>query len=68
MDFAQQQRTPGKHVVGIGIVLGLHVLLGWALVTGLAQRMIEVIKAPIETKIIEEVKPCLLYTSPSPRD
>jgi len=57
LDYAQQQRTPGKHVVGIGIVLGLHLLLGWALVTGLAQRMIEVIKAPIETKIIEEVKP-----------
>lgn len=57
MDFAQQQRNPGKHVVGIGIVLALHLLLGWGLVTGLAQRMIEVIKAPIETKIIEEVKP-----------
>ncbi|WP_326538337.1 TonB family protein [Pseudorhodoferax sp.] len=57
MDFAQQQRQPGKHVVGIGIVIALHLLLGWALVTGLAQRMVEVIKAPIETKIIEEVKP-----------
>ncbi len=57
MDFAQEQRTPGKHVVGIGIVLGLHLVLGWALLTGLAQRMVEVIKAPIETKIIEEVKP-----------
>lgn len=57
MDFAQQQRNPGKHMVGIGIVLGLHAVLGWALVTGLAQRMVEVIKAPIETKIIDEVKP-----------
>jgi periplasmic protein TonB len=57
VDFAQQQRNPGKHLVGIGIVLALHLVLGWALVTGLAQRMIEVIKAPIETKIIEEVKP-----------
>ena len=57
MDFAQQQRNPGKHVVGIGIVIAMHVLLAWALVTGLAQRMVEVIKAPIETKIIEEVKP-----------
>ena len=56
MDFAQQQRQPGKHAVGIGIVLAMHVVLGWALVTGLAQRMIEVIKAPIETKIIEEVR------------
>lgn len=57
MDFAEQQRNPGRHVVGFGVVLGLHLLLGWALVTGLAQRMVEVIKAPIETKIIEEAKP-----------
>jgi protein TonB len=57
VNFAEQQRNPGRHAVGIGIVLALHLLLGWALVTGLAQRMIEVIKAPIETKIIEEVKP-----------
>jgi periplasmic protein TonB len=57
VDFAQQQRNPGRHVVGIGIVLALHLLLGWALVTGLAQRMVEVIKGPIETKIIEETKP-----------
>jgi len=57
VDFAQQQRNPGRHVIGFGIVVALHVLLGWALVTGLAQRMIEVIKAPIETKIIDEVKP-----------
>ena len=57
MDFAEQQRAPGRHVIGIGIVLALHLILGWALLTGLAQRMIEVIKAPIETKIIEEVKP-----------
>jgi protein TonB len=57
VDYAEQQRQPGKHAAGIGIVLGLHLLLGWALVNGLAQRMIEVIKAPIETKIIEEVKP-----------
>lgn len=57
MDFAQQQRNPSRHAVGIGIVLALHLLLGWALVSGLAQRMVDVIKAPIETKIIEEVKP-----------
>lgn len=57
MNFAEQQRNPGKHVVGIGIVLALHLVLGWALINGLAQRLVEVIKAPIETKIIEEVKP-----------
>jgi periplasmic protein TonB len=57
VDFAEQQRKPGRHAVGFGLVLGLHLLLGWALVSGLAQRVVEVIKAPIETKIIEEVKP-----------
>jgi periplasmic protein TonB len=57
VEFGEEQRRPGRHAAGFGIVLGLHLLLGWALVTGLAQRMVEVIKAPIETKIIEEVKP-----------
>jgi protein TonB len=57
LDYAQQQRQPGKHAVGIGIVLALHLVLGWALVNGLAQRLVEVIKSPLETKIIEEVKP-----------
>ena len=57
MDFAEQQRNPGKHAIGFGVVVALHLLMGWALVSGLAQRMVEVIKAPIETKIIEEVAP-----------
>lgn len=57
MDYAQQQRNPGKHAVGIGIVIAMHLVLGWALLNGLAQRMVEAIRSPIETKIIEEVKP-----------
>ena len=57
MDFAEQQRNPGKHAVGFAVVLALHLVLGWALVNGLAQRLVEVIKSPLETKIIEEVKP-----------
>lgn len=57
MDFAQTQRNPSKHVVGIGVVLALHLVLGWAVVSGMAQRVVDVIKAPIETKIIEETKP-----------
>ena len=57
MNYAEQQRDPGKHALGIGIVIVLHILLGWALVNGLARTMIDVIKGPIETKIIEEIKP-----------
>ncbi len=57
LDYAQQQRAPGRHAVGFGVVLAIHLVIGWAMVTGLAQRMVEVIKSPLETKIIEEVKP-----------
>ena len=57
MNYAEQQRDPGKHAIGIGIVVVMHIVLGWALVNGLARTVIEVIKGPIETKIIEETKP-----------
>ena len=56
MDYAQQQRQPGKHVTGITVVLILHAIVVYALVTGLARKAIDVIKGPLETKIIEEVK------------
>ena len=56
MDYAQQQRSWGKHLPSIALVVLLHIVLGYALVTGLARRVVEVIKAPIETKIIEEIK------------
>lgn len=57
MDFAESQRNPTKHPVGLIVVVLLHVAVGYALVNGLARKIVEVVKAPIETKIIEEVKP-----------
>ena len=35
----------------------LHVLIVWAMVTGLARKAVEVVKQPIVAQIIEEVKP-----------
>src|SRR5579885_645008 len=57
MDYAAQQRNPGKHVAGIGFVLLLHILLVYGLVNGLARKVVDVVKGPLETKIIKEVKP-----------
>jgi protein TonB len=57
MDYAQQQRNPAKHLVGLGAVVLFHVILVWALVNGLARRVIDVVRGPLETKIIQEVKP-----------
>jgi protein TonB len=57
VNYAEQQRNPTRHMVGFGVVIVLHIILGWALLNGLARRVVEVVKGPIETKIIEEVKP-----------
>ena len=57
MDYASQQRSPGKHPIGLGVVVIGHVILGYALVNGLGHKIVDAIKAPIETKIIDEIKP-----------
>ena len=55
-NYRETQRSPAKHLPSIVMVGLLHVLVGYALVSGLARKVVEVIKAPIETKIIEEIK------------
>jgi protein TonB len=57
VDYASQQRNPGKHPIGLGVVVIGHVILGYALVNGLGHKIVDAIKAPIETKIIDEIKP-----------
>lgn len=49
--------VPKKAARGMLVVVGMHLLLGWALVSGLAQRMVDVVREPIETRLIEELKP-----------
>lgn len=66
MDFARQQRNPSRHLLGFTIVVIMHVIVGYALVTGLARKVVEAIKQPIETKIIEELKKPPPDTPPPP--
>jgi protein TonB len=56
MDFARQQRDPTRHLIGITVVILLHVIVIYALVTGLARKAIEVIKKPLTATIVEEIK------------
>ena len=56
MDYARQQRDPTRHMLGIGVVILIHVLVIWALMSGLGQNVIQVIKKPLNATIIEEVK------------
>jgi periplasmic protein TonB len=50
----------------ITAVVALHILLGWAMVSGLARKVVEVIKQPLDTKIIEEMKKPPPDTPPPP--
>ena len=47
----------GPKLIGLVVVIVLHILLVWALRSGLATSVVAVIKGPVEAEIIEEVKP-----------
>lgn len=66
MNYTEQQRTPAHDLVGAGIVVVMHLVLGWALLTSLASKVVDVIRAPVETKIIEELKPPSPPETPPP--
>jgi protein TonB len=56
MNYAQQQRDPTKHAIGIAFVVLMHVLLVYALLNGLGRAIVEVVKKPLSATIIEELK------------
>jgi len=56
MNFSQRQADPRRHLVGLSVVILFHVFIVYALVTGLAKKVVDVVRAPIETKVIEEIK------------
>ena len=57
MDFSGREPEPGKKLLGIGLVILFHVVMVYALINGLAREIMQVIQKPLETKIVEEVKP-----------
>ena len=58
MDFSEHGQDPTKKLIGISVVVLIHAIVIYALLNGLGKQIIAVIKElPIETKVIEEVKP-----------
>jgi len=51
------QRDSSRRLTGLVAVVAFHVVLVYALVHGLARKIVEVVRPPLETKIIEEIKP-----------
>ncbi len=50
------QRDSSRRLAGLVVVVAFHGVLVYALVHGLARQIVEVIRQPLETKIIEEIK------------
>ncbi|MES2129088.1 MAG: energy transducer TonB [Pseudomonadota bacterium] len=56
MNFSHE-KEPGKNFTGIAIVVLLHAIVAYGIVTGLGKRMVTKMAEAVETKIIDEVKP-----------
>ena len=57
MDFSQGADDPRRQWVGLSAVVLLHALVIYALVNGLAQKVIDAVRVPVETRLIEEIVP-----------
>lgn len=51
------EKSPAQRYGGVAVVVALHVAVGWMLASGFGKSVIQVMSAPIETKVIEEVAP-----------
>ena len=57
MNFAQEKQGASRFT-GIGAVVLIHVIIIWALASGLARKVAEKVVGPLDVKVIEEkVKP-----------
>jgi protein TonB len=56
MEFDYKPDDPSRRLAGLAVVIALHIFLGYALLSGLARKAVEVIKKPLEATVIQEVK------------
>lgn len=66
MSYAQPGDNSSSRLIGLAVVVVFHAAMGYALVNGLARRIVEVVTQPLETKIIEEIKPLPREKPPPP--
>jgi len=57
MDYRRQQRDPTRHLIGITTVVLVHVVVIYALATGLVRTAVEIVKKPLTATIIKELPP-----------
>lgn len=68
MDYVQHQRAAKNHLPGISFVIVLHIIIVYAMVSGLARKAVDFVQKPLETKLIsEQVKPPEEKPPPPPK-
>ena len=55
MNYSYGQQDPSRRIKGIVIVVAVHALVGYALVSGMARNGLNLIKKPLEAVVIQEV-------------
>ncbi len=55
MTYGYEQQDPSRRIKGIAVVLVIHALIGYALVSGMARQGLNFIKKPLEAVVIQEV-------------
>lgn len=53
----KSRKTASQQLTGISFVVGLHLVGIYLVASGLAHQAVQTVMGPIETKVIEEVKP-----------
>ena len=55
--YAARQRSPRKHLTGIGLVVLLHAVLLWAISSGLARQVVRMTENTVEAVLMSEAPP-----------
>ena len=55
VQYTYQPRDSGRQYRGVAVVVAIHLLLAWAVVSGTAKKGLEIIKKPLEAVVIQEV-------------
>ncbi len=55
INYHYQPKDPARRYQGLAVVVVLHIVIGYVLLTGLGRKGLDIIKKPLEAVVIQEV-------------
>ncbi len=62
-----EQKSSRKRMIGLGVVVAAHVVLGILIQLGMARDIVKLVKDPVEAVLLEEIKPPKPPPPPPPK-